>query len=138
MTAITLIVVGLLAGALASALGIGGGVIFVPVLAVIVGLEQTTAQGTSLAVIVPTAVVGTITHVRRGRVDWPAAVPVALGGIVGGLVGARGALAADPVVLRRLFAGLLVLLAIRLLATDWLESRRPLASDGNVDSTSLE
>ena len=138
MTALTLIVVGVLAGALASALGIGGGVIFVPVLAVIVGLEQTTAQGTSLAVIVPTAVVGTITHMRRDRVVWPAAAPVALGGIVGGFAGAQGALAADPTLLRRLFAGLLVVLAIRLLAADWLEARRASASDGNVDPPGLE
>ena len=113
-TAVGLIAVGLIAGALASALGIGGGVIFVPYLVVIIGLEQAVAQGTSLAVIAPTAAVGTYTHVRYGRVDWRAAIPVAVGGIAGAVFGAKLALAADPLILRRLFAGLLILLAARL------------------------
>lgn len=113
-TVVVLIVVGLLAGALASALGIGGGVVFVPVLVVGLALEQAVAQGTSLAVIVPTAVIGTYGHARYSRVDWRAALPVAAGGIVGAALGAQVALAADPQLLRRLFAGLLVVLAVRL------------------------
>ena len=121
-----LIGAGLVAGAIASALGVGGGVVFVPVLAVGLALDQATAQGTSLAVIVPTVLIGTYVHARRGRVVWSAALPVALGGVVGGLIGARIALAADPLVLRRLFAALLVVLAARLIIT---ELRRRQLSD---------
>lgn len=112
--ALVLVVVGLLAGMLAGSLGIGGGVVFVPVLAVVVGLEQAIAQGTSLAVIAPTAAIATYAHVRYGRVDWPSAIPVGLASIVGAGIGAQLALAANPLLLRRLFAGLLVVLAIRL------------------------
>jgi uncharacterized membrane protein YfcA len=90
-------------------------VVFVPVLVVGLALDQATAQGTSLAVIAPTAVIGTYGHVRYGRVDWRAALPVGFGGIVGAALGAQAALAADPLLLRRLFAGLLVFLAVRLL-----------------------
>ncbi len=115
ITIVALIVVGLMTGALASALGIGGGVVFVPVLVVGLALEQAVAQGTSLAVIVPTAVIGTYGHVRYSRVDWKAALPVAAGGIVGAALGAQVALAADPLLLRRMFAALLVVLAIRLI-----------------------
>lgn len=115
ITIVALIVVGLVAGALASALGIGGGVVFVPVLVVGLALEQAVAQGTSLAVIVPTAVIGTYGHVRYSRVDWKAALPVAAGGVVGAALGAQAALAADPLLLRRMFAALLVVLAIRLI-----------------------
>lgn len=114
ITIIALVAVGLAAGALASALGIGGGVVFVPVLVVGLALEQAVAQGTSLAVIVPTAIIGTYGHARRDRVDWRAAIPVAVGGVVGATVGAQAALAADPQLLRRLFAGMLLLLATRL------------------------
>lgn len=114
MTVLILIIAGLVAGALASSLGIGGGVVFVPVLAVVVGLDQAVAQGTSLAVIVPTAVIGTIGHARFDRVDWKAALPVAVGGIGGAVFGAELALATDPQLLRRMFAGLLVVLAVRL------------------------
>lgn len=114
-TIVVLVAVGLIAGALASSLGIGGGVVFVPVLVVFLALEQAVAQGTSLAVIVPTAVIGTYGHVRFSRVDWKAVLPVAAGGVAGAAIGAQMALAANPQLLRRLFAGLLVVLAIRLI-----------------------
>jgi uncharacterized membrane protein YfcA len=121
-----LIGAGLVAGAIASALGVGGGVVFVPVLVVGLALDQATAQGTSLAVIVPTVLIGTYVHTRRGRVVWAAALPVAAGGVLGGLLGARIALATDPELLRRLFAALLVILATRLIIT---EMRRSSVSD---------
>ena len=122
-TGVILVVVGLVAGALAGSLGIGGGVIFVPVLAVVVGLEQAVAQGTSLAVIAPTAAIATYAHVRYGRVDWRAAIPVGSGSIIGAVIGAQMALAANPLLLRRLFAGLLVVLAVRLVLTQLLGGR---------------
>lgn len=121
-TAIILVVAGFIAGALASSLGIGGGVVFVPVLVVAAGLEQALAQGTSLAVIVPTAVIGTYGHIRFQRVEWSLAIPVAIAGVVGAVIGASAALAADPLLLRRMFAALLVLLALRLI---WQQTRRP-------------
>ncbi len=130
--AIVLVVVGILAGMLAGSLGIGGGVIFVPVLAVVVGLEQAVAQGTSLAVIAPMAAIATYAHVRYGRVDWPSAMPVGIASIAGAAVGAQAALAANPLLLRRLFAGLLVLLATRLVVNELRHSRQVTAPDGSA------
>lgn len=115
------VVLGLVTGLLASTLGIGGGIIFVPSLVVFFEFEQHVAQGTSLAVIVPTAIVGTILHSQQGRVVWPVAFLVAAGGIVGGLIGSYAALSLDPDLLRRLFAVLLVVIAIRMVSS----SRRP-------------
>lgn len=111
------VVLGLATGLLASTLGVGGGIVFVPSLVVFFGFEQHIAQGTSLAVILPTAIVGAYLHSRRGRVEWRAALFIAAGGIVGGLAGAWAALAIDPDVLRRLFAGLLVVVAVRLVSS---------------------
>jgi uncharacterized membrane protein YfcA len=121
MTIALLIVVGLLAGTVAAALGVGGGIVFVPALVVLLDFTQHEAQGTSLAVIIPTALIATVVHARHGRVDWRAALPVALGGAVGALAGASVALRLDGELLRRLFAVLLVVLAIRML----LRTRRP-------------
>ena len=109
-----LVALGLVAGAAAAALGIGGGVLIVPALVVLFGFEQHTAQGTSLAVILPTAVVATIGHARHGRVAWRIAAPLAITGIAGAFVGAQIALSLDDDVLRRLFAVLLTALAIRM------------------------
>jgi uncharacterized membrane protein YfcA len=112
---VILLVLGLVSGALATGLGIGGAVIYVPVLAVGFGLIQHVAQGTALAVIVPTAIIGTVGHHKKGRVVWPVAVVLAVGGLVGGLVGGIVAQSIDPEQLRRYFAVVLVLLAARML-----------------------
>jgi hypothetical protein len=110
-----LLVIGLVAGVIAAGLGVGGGIIFVPALVLFLDYPQQLAQGTSLAVILPTAVVGAIVHARRGRVIGKLALPIASAGVVGALLGAGLALQLDGLLLRRLFATLLVILALRLL-----------------------
>jgi uncharacterized membrane protein YfcA len=111
------VLLGIATGVVASTMGIGGGIIFVPSLVVFFGFTQHIAQGTSLAIIVPTAVVGTVLHAKRGRVEWRVALLIAVGGVVGGLIGSRAALALDPDLLRRMFAALLVAIAVRMLSS---------------------
>jgi hypothetical protein len=84
-------------------------------LAIVAGFGQHLAEGTSLAVILPTTAIAAWTHARAGRIDWPLAWRIGVFGIIGGFVGAQLALALDEAVLRRLFAVLLVLVAIRML-----------------------
>jgi len=110
-----LLAAGALAGLLAAILGGGGGIVFVPTLAALYSMDQHFAQGTSLAAMVPTTIVAAIAHGRAGRVDWRIAIAAGAGGIVGGLAGAELALGLDPLLLRRLFAGLLVIVAARML-----------------------
>ena len=112
--AFLLLVTGLAAGTLAALLGVGGGVVFVPALVVLFGLEQHLAQGTSLAAIVPTTIIASIRHARHGRVDWNVVVPLAAGGVAGGILGATLALDLAPGLLRRLFVALLVIVSIRM------------------------
>jgi uncharacterized membrane protein YfcA len=76
---------------------------------------QHEAQGTSLAVIIPTALLAATIHGRAGRVDWRTAILLGSGGIVGGLLGAGTALSLEAPVLRRMFAIFLILMAIRML-----------------------
>lgn len=115
------ILLGLLAGAVAATLGVGGGIIFVPALAIAAGFDQHVAQGTSLAIILPTAIVSATVHARGGRVVWRIAIPVGLAAIAGAIVGARTAIALDPELLARLFGVLLIGVAIRML----LRVRKP-------------
>ena len=110
----SLITVGLLAGVLSATLGVGGGVVFVPALVTLLGLEQQVSQGTSLAVILPTVLIGTSVHARAGRVDWNVAMTAGLGGILGGLAGAQVALGLPESVLRRMFAVFLLIMAVRM------------------------
>jgi uncharacterized membrane protein YfcA len=116
VTLLALALIGLAAGAMASALGIGGGIVFVPALVIVAGFGQQLAEGTSLAVIVPTMAVAAWAHGRRGRVDWPTAFRVGAFGVVGGLAGGALAQIIDDDALRRLFAAFLLLMAIRMLS----------------------
>ncbi|HSG10328.1 MAG TPA: sulfite exporter TauE/SafE family protein [Gammaproteobacteria bacterium] len=86
---------GALAGLMAGLLGVGGGLVIVPALAwlfVLQGFEPVTlmhfAVGTSLAVIVPTAVSSLLAHHRRGSVDWTTVKHLTPGIVLGGLAGA--------------------------------------------------
>jgi uncharacterized membrane protein YfcA len=109
-----LVALGLFAGAIAAALGIGGGVIFVPALVVIFGFDQHIAQGTSLAVIFPTAIVATLAHTRMKNVEWKLSIPIGAAGIIGAIVGAQLALRLPAELLRRMFGVFLILLALRM------------------------
>lgn len=115
MTIVGYLLIGLIAGTVSASLGVGGGVVFVPALVIFFSFDQHIAQGTSLAVIVPTAVVGAWAHTRAGRVVWRYAMPLGIAGVVGGLLGGWIALALDDVVLRRMFAVMLVITALRML-----------------------
>lgn len=120
-----LVVVGLAAGSLAAMLGVGGGIVYVPALVTLFGFAQHEAQATSLAVIVPTTAIAAWIHLRAGRVDVPRAVALSAGGLIGGALGAWSALAVDGLVLRRLFAAVLLVVGYRMVRRVWKAARRP-------------
>jgi uncharacterized membrane protein YfcA len=113
MTYVLAVLLGLSAGVLAGMFGVGGGILFVPTL-VALGLNHHEAIGTSLLAIVPTALVGTWRQLRYGNVRVRAALvlgAVAAAAAQGGVVLAE---ALSDATLRRLFAGLLVLVAVQI------------------------
>ena len=114
---LALLAIGLTAGLLAGLLGIGGGVVMVPAMVLIMGLDQHVAQGTSLLVIIPAAAFGSFTHHRHGRLALRDAAALAVGGVAGAVLGSVTALSLDDELLRRLFALLILLVAVRLLTT---------------------
>ena len=81
------IAVGLAAGLLSGLFGVGGGTVIVPMLVLLLGFDQKLASGTSLAAIVPTAVVGVISYAVMGEVSWVAAGLLAAGAVVGAQAG---------------------------------------------------
>ena len=97
---------GLAAGVMSGLFGVGGGILFVPLL-VALGLGQLEAQGTSLLAILPTVAAGTWNQRRYGNLRVRTAAAVGVASIVGVEVGARIVVELPESVLRRLFAVLL-------------------------------
>lgn len=116
-TAILLVAVGLLAGTLAGLLGIGGGVVMVPVMVVVLGMAPVLAKGTSAAVIVPTALMGTIRNRRHRNTDLRTALVIGAFGAASAVVGASIAEQLSDRVSNVLFGVLLVVVAITQLLT---------------------
>jgi len=107
------IALGLVAGVLAGMFGIGGGLLFVPTL-IALGLGHHEALGTSLLAIVPTVLVGTWRQARYGNVRWRAAVVLGIAAAAAAQGGVALAVSLPDATLRRLFAGLLVLVAVQI------------------------
>lgn len=109
------LVVGILAGFLSGLFGVGGGILIVPGLALVVGMDQRRAHGTSLAAIFPIAIAGTAGFAVDGSVDWAMAGVLAGGALVGTVLGTAALRRIRAAPLRLIFAGTLVVAAVRLL-----------------------
>jgi len=115
------LVLGFGAGVLSGLFGVGGGILFVPTLALVVGLSQLDAQATSLAAMIPVVVFGAWQQHRAGNVRWRAGITVGLASILGVVGGAALATSLDEELLRDLFAGFLLVVAVQLV---WSARRR--------------
>lgn len=119
LVAFGLLLLGLSSGLLAGLLGVGGGIIIVPVLTLLFESPLVLAKGTSLAIIVPTAVVSTIRNRKMGLTAFSAGQVVGGAGVITALAASRLSLGLDPKVSSMLFATLIVIVAIRLGRTGW-------------------
>lgn len=106
---------GFVAGLLSGLLGIGGGLVFVPILTIGFRLSQAVAQGTSLAAIVPTALVGGVTHLRHRNADPRASWWAGGAGLVGAIAGALVAIHLESHLLARVFGAFYIVAALLLL-----------------------
>jgi uncharacterized protein len=112
---LALFVVGAASGVLAGLLGVGGGMLLVPFLVLAVGMSQHEAEATSLLVVLPTAVVATLTLQRRGVGDLRSSLGMGAFGAAGAIAGALLALWLPADVLRTVFAVFVALVGARLL-----------------------
>ena len=119
------VVLGIGAGLMGGALGLGGGTIIVPTLVLICSFGQKSAQGTALAVMVPMALVGALRYWRNPAIEiYP--LPVVLiicGALIGVLVGTELASRLPAHILRKVFAAVLVIVAIRIFMTSPKQGR---------------
>ncbi len=114
-TVVLALALGFGAGALSGLFGVGGGILFVPTLALVVGLSQLDAQATSLAAMIPVVAFGAWQQNRAGNVRWKAGLAVGAASILGVVGGAALATSLDEDLLRNLFAVFLLFVAAQLL-----------------------
>lgn len=115
MDVMVFVLIGLFAGVMGGLFGIGGGVVMVPALIFLKGFTQQKAQGTSLAVfMVPVAILGFLNYHREGNADIYGAAYLAIGVFTGAFFGSKLAVNMDEALLRKLFAVLLVGIAVQL------------------------
>ena len=120
-TIITLVFIGLIAGVLSGLVGVGGGIIMVPLFVLVLGLTQHNAQGLSLAVMLPPvtflAVYNYHTAGNGGNIDWRIALTVSILFVIGGFLGSKLALQIDQRILKKVFGVFMLLVAIKLIFT---------------------
>ncbi len=113
---LTLIIIGIITGAVAGLLGIGGAIIMVPALVFIMGLGQHQAQGTSLAVMLPpVGIIAAYNYYKAGEVNLKYALILAVAFIVGSYFGSKLALNIPQRMLQKIFALVLLLISVKML-----------------------
>jgi hypothetical protein len=111
-----LIAIGIITGVMAGMLGIGGAIIMIPALVFLLGISQQTAQGTSLAVMLPpVGIIAAYNYYKEGQVNIKFAIVLALFFLVGSYFGSKIALNLPQAVLKKIFGILLLLVAARML-----------------------
>jgi len=115
-TVLLLIVIGLVAGILSGLVGVGGGILMVPMFVIFLGITQHNAQGMSLAVMLPPVTFFAVYNYHQaGNIDWRMALIVSAVFIVGGFFGSKIALKIDQLTLKRIFGVMMLIASIKLI-----------------------
>jgi uncharacterized protein len=113
---IFLIIIGIITGFMAGMLGIGGAIIMIPALVFFLGITQQTAQGTSLAVMLPpVGIIAAYNYYKAGHVNITFAIILAVFFLVGSYFGSKIALNLPQALLKKIFGVLLLLVAAKML-----------------------
>jgi uncharacterized protein len=118
-TMLIIILVGIAAGVLGGLVGVGGGIIIVPALVYFIGFSQKTAQGTSLGLIMlPVGILGVLQYYKQGHVDFRVVGILAIGFLLGSYFGSKIALSLPQETIKKIFAVLMIIIAIKMLFFD--------------------
>ena len=124
------ILIGIAAGMLSGLVGVGGGLIIVPGLIYFLGFSQHSAQGTSLGLILlPVGIFGVLQYYKQGNVDVKVVWLLAIGFLVGSYFGSKVALNLSQETVRKIFASLMIVLAVKMLFFDKRADNKPVHTE---------
>ena len=116
---VILLLIGVASGMLSGLVGVGGGIIIVPSLIYFLSFSQKAAQGTSLGILLlPVGILGVIQYYKQDAIDIKVVLIVSLGFLVGNFLGSKFAITLSDAVLKKSFAILMVLIAIKMMFFD--------------------
>ncbi len=118
-TVLLLILIGIGAGMLGGLVGVGGGIIIVPALIYFLGFSQKMAQGTSLGILLlPVGILGVMQFYKQGHINMPAVWVISIGFFFGSYFGSKIALSLPQETVKKIFATLLILIAVKMFFLD--------------------
>ncbi len=124
---------GVAAGILSSMFGVGAGILLVPLLSMAFGFGQKSAQGMALAVMVPMALAGAIRYHLNPDISvrFPVVAIIAIGGVLGAIIGSKIVFEIPNVILKRMFACFIIVVGINILVKSFLN--RPAKEPSHVE-----
>ncbi len=136
-TFLLLILIGLAAGFLSGLVGIGGGVIIVPALVLLLGFSQKLAQGTSLGILLlPVGILAVIQYYKQGYLNVNFVAVVSISFILGSFLGSKLALSLSDEKMKKIFAIVMMLIAIKMLFFD--KPKTNTTKESGVSSTNIQ
>jgi uncharacterized membrane protein YfcA len=115
-TVMILALIGLLAGTMGGMVGIGGGLIIVPAMVYLMGADQKTAQGTSIAIMLPPiGLFAAVNYYKAGFINIKYAAIIAVTFLFGGYLGSKIAIALPEALVKKIFAGFLIITAMKMI-----------------------
>ncbi len=134
-TIIILLIIGLIAGMLSGMVGVGGGIIIVPALVYFLAFSQKSAQGTSLGILLlPVGILAVSQYYKQGYIDVKVVLMVSAGFLIGGYFGSKLAVVLPEQTLKKVFALMLILTAIKML---FIDKDKPNEPHRNKTETSI-
>lgn len=136
-TLILLLIVGLAAGFLSGLIGIGGGIIIVPALVLFLGFSQKLAQGTSLGILLlPVGILAVIQYYKQGYLNVNYVAIIASAFVLGSFLGSKLALSMNDEKMKKVFAIVLMLIAVKMLFFD--KPKSPATKTSGVAITNIQ
>ncbi len=115
-TIIILVIIGIAAGIFSGLIGVGGGLIMIPLFVLFIGLNQHEVQGLSLAVMLPpVTLLAALNYHQAGAINWKMAIIVSAFFIIGGYFGSKFALKIDQQTLKKVFGVVILIVALKMI-----------------------
>ena len=132
-----LVLVGLAAGFLSGLIGIGGGVIIVPALVFFLGFTQKQAQGTSLGILLlPVGILAVMQYYKQGYLNINYVIVVSIAFVAGGFLGSKLAISLSDEKIKKIFAVIMMLIALKMLFFDSSKAKPP--KEGSNTETNMQ